>query len=87
MTLEEVVFNDYILMGLILLCLFAIVKLILVVIVRPIKTYLLKRKNVMLLDNCKDCIHFYQDDKYNCHCDIMEITGICDPKNKYCYRT
>ena len=53
---------------------------------KPIKTYLFKRQNRLLLMNCRDCVHFYQDAKCNCHCDLWTYTGICDPKKRHCYR-
>ena len=53
---------------------------------KPIKAYLFKRRNRLLLMNCRDCVHFYQDSEYNCHCDMWTYTGICDPKSKPCYR-
>lgn len=77
---------NFIFAAVIIAALYVVARAIAWLIWRPIRTYSLKRKNRLLLKNCSDCVHFYQDSEYNCHCDLMTLVGICDPKCKACYR-
>lgn len=86
MSFRAIITNRFVIAAFIILVLYIITRFLAWVLWKPIKTYLFKRQNRLLLTNCKDCVHFYQDSDYNCHCDLMTITGICNPKKKWCYR-
>jgi hypothetical protein len=86
MVLEEVIFNKYFLTCVLAVIVFLVARALVLAIGKPIMRAMVKKKNRAMEKNCKDCKHFYYDNIYNCHCDIMEIAGICDPNSKACYR-